>query len=76
MKAIQISRTGGPDVLDYVEVPTPSPGPGEVLVKAEAIGVNYFDTHDPHRPLPLDAEAAVRARQRDERPCRGARRRA
>jgi NADPH2:quinone reductase len=44
MKAIQISRTGGPDVLDLVEVPTPVPGPGEVLVKAEAIGVNYFDT--------------------------------
>jgi len=44
MKAIQISRTGGPDVLDYVEVPTPTPGPGEVLVKADAIGVNYFDT--------------------------------
>jgi NADPH2:quinone reductase len=44
MKAIQISRTGGSDVLDYVEVPTPTPVPGEVLVKAEAIGVNYFDT--------------------------------
>jgi NADPH2:quinone reductase len=44
MKAIQISRPGGPDVLDLVEVPTPSPGPGEVLVKADAIGVNYFDT--------------------------------
>jgi NADPH:quinone reductase len=44
MKAIQISRTGGADVLEYVEVPTPSPGPGEVLVKAESIGVNYFDT--------------------------------
>jgi NADPH2:quinone reductase len=44
MKAIQISRTGGPDVLELVEVPTPSPGPGEVLVKADAIGVNYFDT--------------------------------
>ena len=44
MKAIQISRTGGPDALDMVEVPTPSPGPGEVLVRASAIGVNYFDT--------------------------------
>ena len=43
MKAIQISRTGGRDVLEHVEVPTPKPGPGEVLVKAEAIGVNYFD---------------------------------
>ena len=44
MKAIQIDRIGGPDVLAYVDVPTPLPGPGEVLVKAESIGVNYFDT--------------------------------
>lgn len=44
MKAIQISRTGGPEVLELVELPTPSPGPGEVLVEADAIGVNYFDT--------------------------------
>jgi len=44
MQAIQISRTGGSDVLELVELPIPKPGPGEVLVKAEAIGVNYFDT--------------------------------
>ena len=44
MKAIQISRIGGPEVLEVVEVPTPEPGPGEVLIKAHAIGVNYFDT--------------------------------
>ena len=44
MQAIQISRTGGSDVLEFVELPTPKPGTGEVLVKAEAIGVNYFDT--------------------------------
>jgi NADPH:quinone reductase len=43
MKAIQISRAGGTDVLDYVELPTPVPAPGEVLVRARAIGVNYFD---------------------------------
>jgi NADPH2:quinone reductase len=43
VKAIQISRTGGSDVLELVEIPTPKPGPGEVLVKAQAIGVNYFD---------------------------------
>jgi NADPH2:quinone reductase len=43
MKAIVISRTGGPEVLEYVEVPTPRPAPGEVLVRAHAIGVNYFD---------------------------------
>ena len=44
MKAIVIRRTGGPEVLDYTEVPAPKPGPGEVLVRAHAIGVNYFDT--------------------------------
>jgi len=44
MKAIQISRTGGTEVLEQVDLPTPSPAPGEVLVKATAIGVNYFDT--------------------------------
>jgi len=44
MKAIQISRTGGTEVLEPVELPTPTPGTGEVLVKATAIGVNYFDT--------------------------------
>jgi len=43
MKAIQISRTGGPDVLETIELPVPRPGPGEVLVKAHAIGVAYFD---------------------------------
>ena len=40
MKVRQISETGGPDVLKYVELPTPRPGPGEVLVKAHAIGVS------------------------------------
>jgi NADPH2:quinone reductase len=43
MKAIQISRTGSADVLEHVELPNPEPGPGEVLVRARAIGVNYFD---------------------------------
>ena len=40
MKAILLSRTGDPSVLDYVEVPTPRPRPGEVLVKADTIGVS------------------------------------
>jgi NADPH2:quinone reductase len=43
MKAIVIRRTGGPEALEYADVPTPKPGPGEVLVRAHAIGVNYFD---------------------------------
>ncbi len=44
MKAVQITETGGPDVLKYVDLPTPRPGPGEVLVKAHAIGVCMPET--------------------------------
>ncbi|GFG49199.1 NADPH:quinone reductase [Mycolicibacterium agri] len=45
MQAIEVAETGGPEVLTYVERPTPSPGPGEVLIKAEAIGINFIDTY-------------------------------
>jgi NADPH:quinone reductase len=43
--AIEVTETGGPDVLTYVERPRPTPGPGQVLIKAEAIGVYFIDTH-------------------------------
>jgi NADPH:quinone reductase len=43
MRAIQVVRTGGPEVLDYVEVPRPKPKPGEVLVRIHAIGVGKPD---------------------------------
>ncbi|MSQ52860.1 MAG: alcohol dehydrogenase [Betaproteobacteria bacterium] len=39
MKAIQITRTGGPEVLDFIDIATPTPGPGQVLIKAHSIGV-------------------------------------
>ncbi len=45
MKAIEVTETGGPDVLTYVDKVKPSPGPGEVLIKAEAIGINFIDTY-------------------------------
>src|SRR5215467_14253652 len=40
MKAILLTRTGDPSVLDHVDVPTPRPGPDEVLVEAHTIGVS------------------------------------
>jgi len=43
MNVIEIARTGGPEVLERRERPIPKPGPGEVLIKAHAIGVAYFD---------------------------------
>ena len=64
MYAIEVGHTGGPEVLSHVEKSRPSPGPGEVLIKAEAIGVNFVDTYFrsglyPHElPFILGAEAA------------------
>src|SRR5690606_22406408 len=43
MKAALIRSFGGPEVLSYEEIPTPTPGPGKVLVKVEAVGANYYD---------------------------------
>ncbi|HKI12443.1 MAG TPA: NADPH:quinone reductase [Candidatus Acidoferrum sp.] len=45
MKAIQVYQFGGPEVLAVHEVPTPKPGPGEVLVRVRAAGVNPYDTY-------------------------------
>ena len=45
MRAIQFARTGGPEALELVQVETPSPGPGQALVRHEAIGVNFIDTY-------------------------------
>ena len=43
MKAIQIRTTGGPEVLEFVDLPTPKPKDDEVLVKAHSIGVGMPD---------------------------------
>jgi NADPH2:quinone reductase len=45
MKAIQITQTGGPEVMSLREVPTPVPGPGEVLIRVAASGVNFIDLY-------------------------------
>jgi NADPH2:quinone reductase len=45
MNAIRVHEFGGPDVLRLQEVPTPQPGPGEVLVRIHAVGVNPVETY-------------------------------
>jgi len=45
MKQIQISQPGGPEVMKLVDVPKPSPGPGQALVKVAASGVNFIDVY-------------------------------
>ena len=45
MKAVQISQTGGPEVLEYKDVADPAVGPGQALVDIRAAGVNYMDVY-------------------------------
>lgn len=45
MKAIRVHQFGGPEQLKLEEVPDPHPGPGQVVVKVHAAGVNPFDTY-------------------------------
>jgi NADPH:quinone reductase len=45
MKAIRIHETGGPEKLAYEEVPIPSPGPNQALVKIQSIGLNFIDVY-------------------------------
>src|SRR5690348_5342131 len=46
MKAVQYERFGGPEVLQYVDVPDPAPGPREVLIQTVGIGVNFPDIRE------------------------------
>lgn len=45
MRAIQMTEFGGPEVLRLVELPTPEPGPEEVLIRVARAGLNFADTH-------------------------------
>ncbi|HEV7814463.1 MAG TPA: quinone oxidoreductase [Janthinobacterium sp.] len=44
-KAIRISKNGGPEVMEYVDVDVGPPGPGEAQVRHEAIGLNFIDVY-------------------------------
>jgi NADPH2:quinone reductase len=45
MKLIQIAKTGGPEEMQLIDAPIPSPGPNQALVKIAAIGVNFIDVY-------------------------------
>jgi NADPH2:quinone reductase len=63
MKAVAVSRFGGPEVLELIERAAPEPGPGEALVRLEYAGVNFIDvymrsghyarSHTYQTPLPM-----------------------
>jgi NADPH:quinone reductase-like Zn-dependent oxidoreductase len=45
MRAVQITEFGGPEVLNVVDLPDPTPGDGEQLFEVSTAGINYADTH-------------------------------
>ena len=45
MRAVRIERTGGPEEIVLADVPTPSPGPGQILLRQEAVGLNFIDVY-------------------------------
>ncbi len=45
MKAVRVHTTGGPEVLQVEEIPTPTPRPGEALIRVESAGVNFIDIY-------------------------------
>ena len=57
MYAITVSEPGGADKITWAQVPTPEPGPGEVLVRTQAVGVNRGDVlqRQGHYPPPAGA---------------------
>jgi len=73
MKAIQIQEFGGPDMLEYVDLPDPTPAEGEVVVEVARAGINFADTHATRndylaeQTLPLVPGAEISGRTADGR---------
>jgi len=65
VKAIRAHKTGGPEVLQFEDITLPQPGPGEILIRNRAIGLNFIDTYfrsglypAPQMPFTLGNESA------------------
>ena len=58
MRAVEISRPGGPEVLKLADLPKPAPKPNEILVKVAAAGVNRPDVLQRSGNYPVPPEAS------------------
>ena len=59
MKAVVISKTGGPEVLEIKDIKLSDPKSGEVLIKNEAIGLNYIDTYHRSGLYPVELPSNI-----------------
>lgn len=54
MQAVRVNKHGGPEQLQWTEIPDPRPGPGQVSVSVRAAGVNFIDTYQRTGLYPID----------------------
>ncbi|HEX4180430.1 MAG TPA: quinone oxidoreductase [Caulobacteraceae bacterium] len=59
MLAIQATRAGGPEVLEAIDLPLPEPGPGQIRIRHEAIGLNFIDTYHRSGLYPIKMPAVL-----------------
>ena len=59
MLAIRATQAGGPEVLEAVDVPRPEPRPGQILIRHQAIGLNYIDTYQRSGLYPVKFPAVL-----------------
>ena len=59
MKAVTISKNGGPEVLEIKDIKLEDPKSGEVLIKNEAIGLNYIDTYHRSGLYPIELPSGI-----------------
>jgi NADPH2:quinone reductase len=59
MRAVRVERAGGPEVLQLVETEVPTPGPGQVLVRHVACGLNFIDVYQRTGLYPLNYPAGL-----------------
>ena len=58
-RVARITRTGGPEVIEWVDVDLPPPRPGEVRMRHHAVGLNYIDTYHRSGVYPVDLPAGL-----------------
>ncbi|HEX7760674.1 MAG TPA: quinone oxidoreductase [Caulobacteraceae bacterium] len=59
MLAVQAHEAGGPDVLRVVDIPVPAPKPGQIIVRHEAVGLNFIDTYQRSGLYPVKFPAVL-----------------
>ena len=59
MRAVRATGAGGPAVLEVVDIPAPKPGPGQIVIRHQAIGLNFIDIYQRSGLYPMSFPAVL-----------------